>query len=93
MLETRIGLSATRELTPLAQIDLSADLTDVFVLDGDDTEDRRDVSVSLALRRSITRDWQGVVGYEYRLDMRDDQDDRQANTLFLGLERTFRVRP
>ncbi len=93
ILETRAGLAFSRDLTPVSEIDLSAGFTDINVLAGTDTEDRRNFDLGLTYRHDLTRDWAGFVGYEYRRITRDTAADRQSNAVFLGIERSFSFRP
>ena len=91
LLTSRARLSLRHALTPVTAVDLTASFIDVTVISGDGTA-RRDLRLGAQLSRDLTADWRGVLGYEYRLDQRDDLRDRQSNTLFLGLERTFTLR-
>lgn len=56
-------------------------------------DDRQRVDISLSYRYELTRDWGLVSGYTYSLSKRDSEADREANTIFVGLERNFSWNP
>lgn len=51
--------------------------------------DGQRVDIGLSYRHSLTRDWGFVAGYNYALVTEDANSDRESNTVFIGLQRTF----
>ena len=60
---------------------------------GEFANDGQRVNLSLSYRYALTRDWGLVSGYRYVLSRQDDRDDRDSNTVFIGLQRSFDWRP
>lgn len=93
VLLTTAGLEYDWALTEVSALGLDVGVSDVTLLAGDDTEERIDLRLSATYTRQLTRDWSGVVGYEFRFEDPEDSGDRRSNAVFLGLSRSFSFRP
>jgi hypothetical protein len=56
---------------------------------GDNQNDGRRFEVGLTYRHDLTRDWGLVGGYSYTRSTEDNDRDRNRNTIFVGLQRSF----
>jgi len=92
VVNTRLDMSYTRSLTSLSEITAGVALVDENVL-GVTTGDEQSVRFDLSHRYEITRDWDLVSGFEYSSVDEDGLDRRERSTLFLGIERSFDIRP
>jgi len=92
VVNTRLDLSYSRDLTSLSELTAGVSLVDENVL-GVGTGDEQSVRFDLSHRYEITRDWDLVSGFEYSAVDEDGLDRRDRSTLFLGIERSFDIRP
>ena len=92
VVNTRLDMSYTRSLSSLSEISAGIALVDENVL-GAATGDEQSVRFDLSHRYEITRDWDLVSGFEYSSVDEDGSARRERSTLFLGIERSFDIRP
>ena len=86
---TSLATGYTEALTPLTSVDLSLDYIDART-----GEDRvRSASLSGAVSYRVTQDWALSAGVTLGTRRADDIADTRSETVFLGLGRTYAVRP
>ena len=59
--------------------------------EGLSSEEQR-YGIEMAYRRALTRDWIMVARYQHSTILNSDEADRRANTISLGIERSFDTR-
>lgn len=91
-LSSRLSLGIDQDINSLSSWSADLSLADVNALDVG-AEDKRRIDFSLSYRRDIGADWDLVSGYEFSHAREDGVEDREANTVFLTLEKTFSFRP
>lgn len=91
-IRTSLSVGYTRSINEISSISASANYADQnAVNDADD--DSSSFTASLTYRHDVGADWDMVTGYEYRTSRRDDEENRNRSTLFVGLEKNFDWRP
>lgn len=88
-LVTALAVGYSRELTPVAGIDL--DLTFSVAEEGGGSTDR--ASFTATYRHALTEDWTLDAGYRHRLEDEPGPGTASSNSVFLGLGRRFETRP
>ncbi|MBC7139193.1 MAG: hypothetical protein H5U17_10720 [Defluviimonas sp.] len=91
VLRTSLGLSWDRELTQLSTLGASVSLADSSPTSDDGDQSRR-TTFTLDYTHDLTEDWAMAASLSHRKIESDSEDDRSNNTLFLGLERSFKRR-
>lgn len=86
-LNSRLGISFSRELTALSSLQAGMLLRSTDYLTGSDDPDRR-VDLSLTYRHSLAEDWDLVGGYTHRVDTENDTTN-QSDKIFLSIEKSF----
>ncbi len=92
VVNTRFDMSYTRSISSLSDISASIALVDENVI-GDALGDEQSVRFDLTHRYELTRDWDLVSGFEYSSVDEDTSERRDRSTVFLGIERSFDIRP
>lgn len=92
VVNTRFDMSYTRNISSLSDISASIALVDENVI-GTGLGDEQSVRFDLTHRYEITRDWNLVSGFEFSSVDEDTSERRDRSTLFLGIERSFDIRP
>ncbi|MEE4189090.1 MAG: hypothetical protein V2I76_11670 [Roseobacter sp.] len=88
LINSRVVVGYTQELTPRSGFDLEFSFIDSSNRTIDDDDSQR-LDIDLTYRHEVYRDWDLISGVSLvRLD-EDGDDDRDANTIFIGLEKTF----
>ncbi len=82
----RVGFS--RELTTRSGFSVDLSYLDVNNLEVDSADTQR-LDLSLSYSYALTEDWNLVSGISFARVEEDDAEDRDANTVFVGLERRF----
>ncbi len=91
-IRTRLTVNYSRELNEISSVRASFRYADENALaDGED--DATSLRASVSYRRAVGADWNLVSGYEYSTNQRDNRADRNTNTLFVSMEKTFSFRP
>lgn len=91
-IRTSLSVGYTRSINELSSISASADFADQNPID-DAGVDSSSFTANLIYRRDVGGDWDMVTGYEYRTSSRDNEENRNRSTLFVGLEKNFDWRP
>jgi hypothetical protein len=60
---------------------------------GSDATDSRSAIASLSYNRAVGGNWDLVSGISYETEQRDNRQDLNTSTIFVGIERTFDFRP
>lgn len=92
VVNSRLSMSYTRDLTALSQIGASLDLVDENVLDAA-SADQRLLRVGLIYQHDLTADWAVTSGYAYTRIQQDGVVDRTRSSVFVGLRKSFAYRP
>lgn len=90
-LQTSLSLGYNQSLSSISGLSVSvayalADPTGV-------NNNTKNTNLSASYYRSMTPDWNLNVGYSYTLRDRDTVGKSKSNQVFLGLQRTFNIRP
>jgi hypothetical protein len=90
-LNSRIGLTYNRELTPTTSLQsgVNYQTTDFLGLDKDTSR----LNISLGVSRELTQDWSVTSRYTHTIKDGDLRNRDAENRLFLGLETNFGWRP
>lgn len=90
-LNSRIGLTYNRELTPTTSLQsgVNYQTTDFLGLDKDTSR----LNISLGVSRELTQDWSVTSRYTHTIQDGDLRNRDTENRLFLGLETNFGWRP
>lgn len=90
--ETQINslfsLEYAQALTARSGFDVDLSLLDVNELDATGSDTRR-LDLALTYRYALTEDWDLTSGISFVREAEDDVSDRDANTVFIGVERRF----
>ncbi|MDP5086097.1 MAG: hypothetical protein NWQ23_11805 [Yoonia sp.] len=92
VVNSRLGMSYLRALSPISGISASFDLVDENVL-ATGAADQRTYRFDVSYEYELTRDWGLTSGYAYSVVQLDGTDDRSRSTVFVGLQRSFNYRP
>jgi hypothetical protein len=88
---TGLRFGYDRDLTPLSRIGLGASYA---VVEAADSPDRTETaSLTAVYSRDVTEDWALDLGYTYRQREEDDAGMARSNAVFLGLRRSWELRP
>ena len=80
------------QINEISSWSIGATVTDIEGFkQGLDTDEQR-YGIEMAYRRELTRDWNMVARYQHSAILNSDELDRRANTISLGIERTFDTR-
>ncbi|WP_187431097.1 hypothetical protein ROLI_045140 (plasmid) [Roseobacter fucihabitans] len=91
-INTSLRAGYTRQINTLSS--LSADFSFFNRNElGAGAEDGQRVNLGLSYQYALTRDWGLVGGVSHTLISADDEADRSANTVFVGLQRNFTWNP
>lgn len=90
-LQTMLSLGYNQTLSSVSGLNLNASyaLADPTGVNNDS----RNTNLSAAYFQSVTPDWNLNVGYTYTLRDRDTVGKSKSNQVFVGLQRTFNIRP
>lgn len=91
-LVTRIALGYTQEINSVSSVGVDFGLGRSEDLGAGDTSTTR-ANVGVNYRRSLTRDWDWVLGYEARYSAEDGGDPANGNRVFTRIDRSFTFRP
>jgi len=88
---TGLRFGYDRDLTPLSRIGLGASYA---VIEAVDSPDRTETaSLTAVYSRDVTEEWALDLGYTYRQREEDDAGMARSNSVFLGLRRSWELRP
>ena len=60
---------------------------------GDNPDDGQRYDIGITYRHELTRDWSLIGSYTYRFETSDEGSDRDSNTVFVGIQRSFEWNP
>ncbi len=89
---TRVLIGYEHNLTSLSSLSLNLNYADISLI-GDDTDEegRERASLDASYSRDITKDWELVVGYEFRYFNPEDDGSAHSNGVFFALQRDFDI--
>lgn len=90
---TSIGLDVVQQLSPRDSLRAGFDISELEISGpgGDSSEERIDLDMSY--RRLLVQDWSLVASYAYSARTDTGAAGRYGNTVSLGLQKTFDIRP
>ncbi len=91
-INTRLRAGYDKQINSLSSIGASIAFFNRNELDSDQDDDRR-FDLDLTYNYALTRDWSLVSGYRYTITETDGGDERDSNTIFVGLRRSFDWNP
>ena len=91
-LNSSFNLAYSQALTRVSNLSTSLAFRDTNRLSGD-IEDASRWDFNVQYRHSLTRDWGLVGGYTYSFATSEDTEDRDSNSIFVGVDRAFQWRP
>jgi hypothetical protein len=92
VVNSRLNLSYTRELTRVSQVSANFALVDEDVLVAG-AADQRSIEFGVTYSHALAEDWGVTSGYEYSSVRLDGAPDRDRRTVFVGLQKSFAYRP
>ncbi len=92
VVNTRLDMSYTRALSRVSEINTSIALVDENVLE-DGAADQQSIRLDLSYDHAVGRDWMLSTGFELSSVRVDGEEDRNRNTVFIGLSRSYAYRP
>lgn len=92
-LNTGFNLAYQQPLTKVSDISMAFNFRDTNIIDDDEGDDASRLSLGITYRHDITRNWDLAAGYSRSLTLTEGDTVLEANTVFVGLERTFDFRP
>ncbi|MEM6637480.1 MAG: hypothetical protein AAF667_16495 [Pseudomonadota bacterium] len=93
VLTTNLDLGYSRNLNQVSSFRANVRVSEVTDTGVDTQDDRTFASLVLRYTRELTADWGLTLGYEARSDREDDEDRATSNSVFLTLDRVWRVSP
>lgn len=91
-INTTLRAGLQREINNLSGFGVDLSFFDRNELGRDGIDGQR-IEIGLTYRYDLTRDWGLVSGYSYTYSTEDDEDSRDRNTIFVGLQRSFNWSP
>lgn len=89
---TRVILGYEHNLTALSSLSLNLNYADISLIGDNTSEDGRErASLDASYSRDITKDWEFVLGYEFRYFNPEDDGSAQSNGVFFALQRDFDI--
>jgi len=90
---TQASVGYNYEINSLSRIGVSANFAELAQAGGPELNDTTRTDLSATYSRILTRDWQLLTGYQYRIRDEETVGEATSNRVFLTLQRNFAVRP
>jgi hypothetical protein len=88
-LNTSLGASFDQQINNVSSFGLNFSLFNRNDLGSNNTDDTRRIEIGVTYRHDLTRDWGLVGGYTHTRLKEDNSRNRNRNTIFVGLQRSF----
>jgi hypothetical protein len=90
---TSIGLDLVRQLSPRDSLRAGFDVSELEISGPGGSSSEERVDIDMSYRRLLVEDWSLVASYAYSARTDTGAAGRYGNTVSLGLQKTFDIRP